>query len=1306
MNSKIVTQLKTLARNFGSRLRKAVNRVTGNDDLIDFTNVVPTPERKIVKTDNIPPSIFGNISNINVPILKPTIVKTTSNKVSNVIQKTAEKVIEWGEWLKNAGEAIERYNSRPSDATKNKIMDIFKSEKDKPKEDKPKEDKPKEDKSKEKDKPTFTQRAKAIRGYTKSYEIGLINSEDPLIQLQNTRLVIENNLLKILTEMKGLKFNEVLKITFKKQVGDEPIEKTAYFNGKAQLMTNEIEIVESLQITQEQIVNRIQQWISEGSGWTIQSVDSHFINVVEYRPLKGSSYILLPKKLQNSAKGLINLKNEDNECFRWCHIRHLNPQDKNPQMIKKTDKQYVEKLDYTGIEFPVTVKQYKRIEKQNSININVFGYELKQPFPIYISKEKHQDHMELLLITKGENKHYVLIKDFNKFMYNQTKHEHRKHFCMHCLQCFSREDVLTEHIPNCIAINGVQGVKMPEEGDEVHFRNHHKQLPVPFVIYADFEAITEKVDSCQPSDKKSYTEAHQKHTDCGYGYKVVCCYDDEYSKPVQVFRGENAVYNFMENMLEEVDWCKQTMEKHFNKPLIMTEENEIDFRKATKCHICDQQYQDKDIRVRDHCHITGEFRGSAHQDCNLKLQINPEKIKIPVFFHNLRGYDSHFIMQQIGDIAKKYGYTNKRGEECHMNINCIPNNMEKYMAFMLGKHLTFLDSMQFMLFGLNKLVENLPTDKFKYTDEEFHREEELKLIKRKGVYPYDHMDSFQKFEETELPTKEQFYNLLNNESISDDDYQHAQNVWKTFNIKSMGDYHDVYLKADVLLLTDVFENFRKTCMQYYKLDPCYYFTSPGLSWDAMLKMTNIRLNLISDVDMYQFVEKGMRGGVSYIANRFGEANNKYMKDFDENASEKHIMYLDANNLYGWAMSQYLPTGGFRWLNEEFLLLDDYTDDSDKGLILEVDLEYPPELHDLHNDYPLAPEKVKVERDMLSAYCKGIANKFNMSSGLVHKLIPTLGGKEKYVLHYRNLQLYLDLGLKLKKVHRVLEFNQSPWLKEYIDFNTSKRTNAKNSFEKDFFKLMNNSVFGKTMENLRKRVDVKLVTNEKKLLKWVSRPTYVSSKIFNEDLVAVHKIKETLTLNRPAYVGMCVLDLSKTLMYDFHYNYIKDKYGDKAKLLFTDTDSLMYEIQTDDVYKDLFVDKDKFDNSDYPEDSPFYFGDNKKVIGKFKDEAAGVPITEFVGLKSKMYSYIKDNGLGDKTAKGVKKQVIKTDIKHINYNNVLMNNSQMRHKMRCIRSVKHQLGTYEINKISLSCFDDKRYIHDNGITSYAYGHYEI
>ena len=350
--------------------------------------------------------------------------------------------------------------------------------------------------------------------------------------------------------------------------------------------------------------------------------------------------------------------------------------------------------------------------------------------------------------------------------------------------------------------------------------------------------------------------------------------------------------------------------------------------------------------------------------------------------------------------------------------------------------------------------------------------------------------------------------------------------------------------------------------------------------------------------------------------------------------------------------------------------------------------------------------MKVTESMLSDYCQKIANKYNISTGLVYKLIPTLNKKEKYVIHYRNLQLYLDLGLKLKKVHRVLEFNQSPWLKQYIDFNTQKRTQAKNSFEKDFFKLMNNSVFGKTMENIRKRVDVRLVTDEKKLLKMTSKPTYVSSKIFNENLVAVHKIKETLTLNRPAYEGMCILDLSKNLMYDFHYNYTKSKYGEKAKLLLTDTDSLTYEIETEDVYQDFWNDKDRFDNSDYPESSQYFNKTNKKVIGKFKDEAAGIPITEFVDLRSKMYSYIKDNAEEGKTAKGIKKNIIKNNIKHEDYKSVLLQNKQIHHTMKTIRSSEHQLQSCELNKVSLSCFDDKRHISNNGIKSHAYGQYKI
>ena len=318
----------------------------------------------------------------------------------------------------------------------------------------------------------------------------------------------------------------------------------------------------------------------------------------------------------------------------------------------------------------------------------------------------------------------------------------------------------------------------------------------------------------------------------------------------------------------------------------------------------------------------------------------------------------------------------------------------------------------------------------------------------------------------------------------------------------------------------------------------------------------------------------------------------------------------------------------------------------------------------------------------------------------------LNNKKEYVVHYRNLQLYMDLGLKVTKVHRGLKFKQSPWLRQYIDFNTNKRKEAKTSFEKDFFELMNNSIFGKTMENLRKRVDVRLVTDVDQFTRLTSKPTFISSKIFNKNLVAVHKIKKTLMLNRPAYVGMCILDLSKTLMYNFHYNYIKKEYGSRAKLLFTDTDSLTYEIETEDVYKDLWKRKELFDNSDYPKGSPYEFQENKKVIGKFKDESCGKIMSEFVGLRSKMYSYIMEDGKGGMTAKGIKKKVIKKDIMHENYKNTLLNEEQMRHKMRTIRSVKHKLQSFEINKISLSCFDDKRYILNDGINSYSYGLYKI
>ena len=595
--------------------------------------------------------------------------------------------------------------------------------------------------------------------------------------------------------------------------------------------------------------------------------------------------------------------------------------------------------------------------------------------------------------------------------------------------------------------------------------------------------------------------------------------------------------------------------------------------------------------------------------------------------------------------------------------------------------------------SLGALVNNLPKDAFKNLLK-YYAEEQAELIKQKGFYPYEYMDSEEKFKDIKLPPRKAFYSKLSGRGITEKDYKHACNVWNTFNMKTFKDYHELYNESDVLLLADVFENFRDLCLRIYGLDPVYYYTAPGLSWDACQKMTGIGLELISDPNMLLMLEKGIRGGISIISNRYGEANNKYMKSFNRNKLKKFLAYLDANNLYGFAMSMKLPTHGFKWLTRgemENIYKNQVVQVWERTpCILEVDLEYPKELHDLHNDYPFCPEKVKCENG-------------------VEKLIPNLRDKTKYVIHYKNRIQCLKAGMKLKKIHKGIKFIESEWMKPYIEMNTNLRTQAKNNFEKDFYKLMNNSVFGKTMENIRNRVDVKLVNTEEKLRKLIAKPNFRSRKIFSENLVSVHMKKTKLTMNKPIYLGMCILELSKTIMFDFHYNYIKPKYGNNVKLLFTDTDSLMYEIETEDFYKDISGDvKNRFDTSDYPQNHPSGIptGINKKVLGMFKDEAAGKIIKEFVGLRAKLYSFIMEDGVETKKCKGIKKQVVESSITHEDYKTCLTTGKEQLRKQTILRSYNHEVYTEEVNKVALSAQDDKRYILNDGVHTLAWGHYKI
>ena len=478
--------------------------------------------------------------------------------------------------------------------------------------------------------------------------------------------------------------------------------------------------------------------------------------------------------------------------------------------------------------------------------------------------------------------------------------------------------------------------------------------------------------------------------------------------------------------------------------------------------------------------------------------------------------------------------------------------------------------------------------------------------------------------------------------ISEEDYQHAMKVWDKFKLRNMGDYHDLHLETNTILLANVFKSFRKVCVDNYGLDAAHFYTAPELAWKACLKKTGVNLELLKDPDMLLMFERGIRGGITQSVYRWAIANNPYMGyEYERSKQTEYLQYLDANSLYGWAMLQPLPTGEFKWVNvrediEPKKVVDMLANNSDwgYGYLLEVDVEYPPELHDHHNDLPFMCEKISVNG--------------------VEKLVPNLYDKEKYVIHVRALKQALDHGLVLKKIHKTIQFKQSAWMKEYIDFNTRLRTAAKNDFEKDFYKLMNNSVFGKTMENIRKHKDIKLADNKEDYLRQVMKPNFKSGNLLGKDLMSCEMGKVKVKMNKPVYLGQVILDLSKTIMYEFHYDYMKKKYKESdLKLLYMDTDSLVYNIKTEDFYKDIAEDVEKrFDTSGYEPDRPLPIGKNKKVIGLMKGELGGKIMKEFVSLRRKMYSY-RVGKEEPKKCKGIKKCVVKKTISFEDYKRCLL-----------------------------------------------------
>lgn len=1206
---------------------------------------------------------------------------------------------------------------------------------------------------------------------------------------ENKRKLIKELILKFKNKTKNAKTQMIP--TFTKQINPDWLIGEPYFVSKNIVLNNAHEIDQALDASFAKILGSLDAYVQNGSNWTLIKVTSSTLEMGRFRPFHGASYIPTPSVVP--SRSVVNVQNKDNQCFKWAILSALYPATTN---VCKTYNYENKGSHLTWLEFPMNLSSIPKWEKLNNISINVYVVENSMKHYVWqTSKLKFDTHIDLLYIFDDTNdaKHFAWIKDFNRF--NGLKSvQHKTWSCKHCLSRFYSEEALQNHFEfkctdmmsiklklphptNAIMKFGARNVVAQQKNAQGQMIEFHKQLlaplkkklKAPFAVYFDLESFLVK---SKGKDGKEISN----HVPCGAAFHTVCDFNDKYNRTwLYRFKPNDGKQQVVENLLQELIKEQNRIHKliqNIDLPVNMTESDTIDFANATHCHICEEPLKTT-LPHCDHCHFTGKYRGAAHQACNQMFNYGRDasdpKYFVPVYAHNFSGYDSHFIVQMLHNEIK--------------NIKVIAVNSEKFMSLKFF-HIEMLDSMRFMGGSLRSHIDRLKASaqkdscliksKFKHMFNYFEKiydfETILSLI-NKQVYPYEYMDCVSRFDETQWPDIEKFYSSLSKSTISEKRWLSGKKVFEKLKLKSLGEFHDLYLTIDVLTLADCFEQFKQVAYDNFGLEVSRYVSLPGFALDACLKMTKVTLDVFNwnQVDMDIMIMNNIRGGFCCSIKKLSTANNIYMKSYDRTKPSVFVNSEDARNLYGWAMKEYLPEGEYEWANDMTSWSEDQIQEiPDYGpycYFPTVDLDYPEELHDLHNDLPLGAELCAIDESELSEFTRSLNKK--SSSAPIKKLMRTFNPKRHYTCHFRSLKYYLQKGLKLKKIHCVMKCKQSPWLKPYIEYCTNKRVEAAkagNKFLVQYWKDMINSVFGKFLENVRKRINYDIKNDTKSVEKLCAKPYHKRRHIISAhpapSVVGIESYKTSVTSDKPITVGLGILELSRLRMEQRLYEEIKPKYGDRARLLYTDTDSYYWECETDDYYLDCLKDTkyaSKMDFCDFPKFwdlshlskeqrekavnlllqkgiKPInlvftkYGKDHPKLPGKMGDTLEGNIIVQFCSLSAKMYSYLLENPeiatecddelyqdfnpdqiaqllKEQKHAKGIKTSVFKTEISHQDYVDCVTNPNFESKKfvMSSFSSKRHNVNTITTEKVGLSNYDDKRYW-INSIESRAHGHW--
>ena len=897
---------------------------------------------------------------------------------------------------------------------------------------------------------------------------------------------------------------------------------------------------------------------------------------------------------------------------------------------------YKKLLNIENIPFPMKNKNIRLFLKNNpklNIKIRLFDSIIisNTDMKIYehkvIGQGRNKTVVNILFHKSYKNKksfyHYFWLKNIN----NIKKTIKRRFVCVVCYEKFSTSKALNRHLLSC---NSITLEVYPPEKSYLSFDDKKAAKyasPLSIIGFADFET---KLDGnyCK-DDFKDALKSEESFTERKNIHKIVSfslIFVDTEGKIIfeKTFCGKNAGEYFFQTLdtIEEdllLSICKNKASLDI-KSLSLEEIQR--FNSATHCEICHIKFENDDrlkCKNLDHCHYTNKFRYASCTMCNL---LNRSQNYIPIYFHNFCSYDSKLLLNVINKTTK-----------VRVPPKFLFSNLQK-LRFLTYNSFKFKDSLEHLPSSLSKLVTELNNPYQNHTFPIFHQskiihsflqkneskekiEKKLKLLTiGKGLYPYSLCNDAHIMKKiVEFPPIEKIFNDLTNTSCPIEDYNFAVEVYNTFNCKNLYEYTLLYNHTDTLILAEIMMVYRKIIQDHFQMDINHFLGIPGLSFNIMLKISRIKLELISDPEINNFFRKSIRGGMSFIATRM--AKSDYINSNVENCKKRmnHIRYIDGNNLYGSQMLFDLPTEDYKFEDKMFIKKIENRiknkkpiDISKRGMFLEVDLDYPKESHKHHKDFPMAPERYQVTYNELSPINQFLYNKMKKGNSqntyCEEKLIPTFHARKQYILHIKCLLFYLSHGLRLKKIHRIVSFKQKPFLKDYILTLTHLRSRAaenNQTFFVNVFKLLANSTYGKFAQNPNNFTYAKLCLCEKDLKKAINSKRFLHACIINQDVAIVEYKPEKIVYDSPFSVAATILDLAKLHLYHYYYDVLKPTFApDEIKLLMTDTDSLIFSVNCEnffDKYKKLPL----FDFSNFKKTNVLYSSINRKALLFFKDE---------------------------------------------------------------------------------------------------------